>query len=329
MRTYSVPLMLLLACSDYEFTPAPTAQEGDTAPQVDTGEPPTDTEEPPEDTAPPQSVIQTDSWDLDEVAGIDVLFFGDTSGSMATELTALGGQVNTFVERLVTYTDRWQLLAVTGPTGCGIGGVLSPETADYAALFSAGITTPPGEDDVDEWGLYNSVQAVNESTTGGCNEGFLRGDARLHVIFISDEDDNSPGWNKGNADYWQEYTEAIVAAKGDANQVVFSGVIGPTPKGCDGAEPGTGYAEAIAATGGELLSICESWTDEIDLLVDASVAWPIFHLTEMPVLGTIRVSVNGAAANGWSYNVLDNTIVFNTSIPTIGDSVIVDYELLE
>ncbi|MFT5684704.1 MAG: hypothetical protein ACI8RZ_005648, partial [Myxococcota bacterium] len=304
MRT--LPLLLLLACSEYEFAPEPTVSEGDTAP-------------PPIDTAPPESVVHSDSWDLDEVAGIDVLFFGDTSGSMAAELKALGSQVTTFVERLATYTDRWQLLAVTGPSGCGVNGVLTPQTTDYAALFSAGITTPPGEDDVDEWGLSNSAQAVAESTSGGCNAGFVRDDARLHVIFISDEDDNSPGWDAGDADYWQVYTEAIIAAKGDTNQVVFSGVIGPTPKGCDGAEPGTGYAEAITATGGELLSICDAWTDDIDLLVDASVAWPIFHLTETPVQSTIEVFVNGDAATGWAYSGINNTIVFTESIPTIGD----------
>jgi hypothetical protein len=318
-----LPIPMLLACSDYKFTPAPDVTEGDTAePAVDTA-PPEEEEEEEED------VTHTDSWDLTEVAGIDVLFFGDTSGSMAVELKALGGQVTTFVERLATYTDRWQLLAVTGPSGCGVNGVLTPQTADYATLFSAGITTPPGEDDVDEWGLYNAMQAVTKSNTGGCNEGFLRSDSRLHVIFISDEDDNSPGWDQGNADYWQTYTDAIVAAKGDANQVVFSGVIGPAPKGCDGAEPGTGYAEAIAAYGGELLSICEAWYDQIDVLVDASVAWPIFHLTETPIQSTIEVYINGFERSGWTYNGIDNTIVFTSSVPTIGDTVEVFYEIAE
>ena len=319
MRTS--PLLLLLACSDYEFTPAPSSSEGETA-------------EPVIDTAPPEEEVveeppHTDSWDLEEVAGVDVLFFGDTSGSMSKELGALGAQVTTFVERLATYTDSWQLLAVTGPSGCGVNGVLTPETPDYAALFAAGIITPPGEDDVDEWGLYNSAQAVSKTGASGCNEGFLRPDARLHVIFISDEDDNSPGWDGGDVDYWQTYTDAIVAARGDANQVVFSGIIGPTPDGCDGAEPGTGYAEAITAYGGELLSICEAWSEQIDVLVDASVAWPIFHLTEWPVQTTLQVYVNGETRGGWTYDGIGNTVVFTESVPTIGDTVSVTYDVQE
>ena len=322
-------LLIFSACSDYEFIPEPDISEGETgtAPPVDTASPPapdTGSSDTP-DTTPPQ----TDTWDLAEVAGIDVLFFGDTSGSMAVELTTLGDEVTSFVERLALYTDRWQLLAVTGPSGCGVGGVLTPETENYASLFATGITTPPGEDDVDEWGLYNAQQAVSKAAIGACNEGFLREDARLHVIFISDEDDNSPGWDEGNADYWQTYTDAIVAAKGDANDVVFSGVIGPAPKGCKTAEPGTGYAEAIAAYGGELLSICEAWSKELDVLVDASVAWPIFHLTETPVQTTIEVQVNGSIVSGWTYNSLDNIIVFTSSVPTIGDVVAVTYDLAE
>ena len=323
-------LLIFSACSDYEFIPETDVSEGETGtvPPVDTAPPP-DTDTDTDTSEPPTSTAQVDTWDLEEVAGIDVLFFGDTSGSMAVELTTLGAQVTSFVERLATYTDRWQLLAVTGPSGCGVGGVLTPETENYAALFASGIITPPGEDDVDEWGLYNAQQAVSKSASGSCNEGFLRDDARLHVIFISDEDDNSPGWDQGDADYWKTYTDAIVAAKGDANEVVFSGVIGPAPKGCETAEPGTGYAESIAAYGGELLSICEDWTEDLDVMVDASVAWPIFHLTEIPVQSTIEVVVNGSIVSGWAYNILENTIVFTSSIPTIGDVVTVSYDLAE
>ena len=307
--------LLLSACSDYKFvTPRQSHGGDDTAPPetvADTGEP---------------IEIQEDVWDLSATVGVDVLFFGDTSGSMSAELTTLGGQVTTFVERLATYTDHWQLLAVTGPSGCGVNGILTPETADYAALFAAGITTPPGEDDVDEWGLHNSMQAVAQSAAGGCNEGFLRDNARLHVIFISDEDDNSPGWDSKDSAYWTPYTDAIVAAKGAADQVVFSGVIGPVPDGCADAEPGWGYADAISAYGGELLSICDAWEKRIDLLVDASVAWPSFPLSATPIPETLTVTVNGVSRpDGWIYEASDNTVFFSAEIPTIGDKVVIAY----
>lgn len=314
--------LLLAACSDYKFTSAEKEAEG-----VDTAPPPEDTAPPPpEDTGEPID-IRKDVWDLSENAGVDIVFFGDTSGSMKVELQTMASQVTTFVERLATYTDQWQLMAVTGPTGCGVNGILTPEISNYAELFSTGIITPPGADDVDEWGLNNSMQAVLESDVGGCNEGFMRDGARLHVIFISDEDDNSPGFDGGDDTYWQTYTDAIVAAKGSADEVTFSGVIGPVPDGCAGAEPGRGYADAIEAYSGELLSICEEWQESIDLLVDASVAWPIYSLTAIPEPDTIEVMVNGSQrTDGWSYLSLNNTILFTDNVPTLGDMVVVTYQ---
>ena len=302
--------LLLAACSEYEFHPGEDELPGDTATvepvELDDG--------------------SADTWDLSQ-SDVDVLFFGDTSGSMAVELKTLGGQVTDFVERLSSYTDRWQLLAVTGPDGCGNGGVLSADVADYAALFAAGITTAPGADEVDEWGLYNAAQALEMTDDGECNAGFLRDDARLHVIFISDEDDNSPGWDSGDEEYWRPYVDQILDRKGDPDLVLFSGVIGPLPDGCDGAEPGRGYAEAVEATGGELLSICEAWYDELDSLVDASIRYALFHLSEVPLVDSLEVSVNGdLRLSGWSYDETDNAIRFVADAPVMGDHVTVTYD---
>ena len=98
---------------------------------------------------------------------------------------------------------------------------------------------------------------------GGCNEGFLRDDAILHVVFISDEDDNSPGWNEGDPDYWLDYVDQIITIKGREDQVRFSAITGPAPDGCDGAEPGFGYNEAVTSIGGERLNICQDWASQI------------------------------------------------------------------
>jgi len=319
MHSLSPIVILLAACTEYDLTKPTSELPGD---PVDTGEPEPEPE--------PEPDTSTDTWDLDEVGGVDVLFFGDTSGSMAVELETLGAQVITFVERLTTYTDDWQLLAVTGPDGCGQQGVLDASVPDYADRFAQGITTPPGEDLVDEWGLYNALRATEAATDKGCNAGFLRDDARLHVIFISDEDDNSPGWDSGDEDYWRPYYDDIVAKKSDPEQVVFSGIIGPIPDGCSGAEPGHGYAEAVAESEGQLLPICDNWQDSITLLVDASVAYPLFHLSDAPVEGTIQVTVDGTLrTDGWRHEPLRNVILFTENVPILGQTVAVSYETVE
>lgn len=267
-----------------------------------------------------------ESWDLELGSGVDILFFGDTSGSMTIELQTLGEKVTQFVEELVQYTDDWQLIAVTGPDGCGVGGVLDANTPNYASIFAEGIITPPGEDLVDEWGLYNVQMALEASADGECNDGFLREDARLHVIFISDEDDNSPGWDSGNPDYWKEYYSAITSHKKDFEQVMFSGIIGPVPNGCDGVEPGIGYEDLISETEGENVSICGDWETEIDRLVDATISYPLFSLEKIPIESSIQVIIDGETQSAWDYEAERNAVYFEENPPKLGNTVSITYD---
>lgn len=314
------PLLILVGCNEYGLKEERPIE----APPEDTGEP-----APPEpvDSDPPEPETALDTWDLSEVP-VDLLFFGDTSGSMAEELTTMGEKIGELTAGLAAYTDDWQLLAVTGPTGCGVNGVLTPETENYADLFAAGILTAPGYEDEDEWGLYNVAAAVGLVDDGECNAGFIRADARLHVIFISDEDDNSPGWDSGDTAYWQPYVDQVMALKPNAEDVRFSGVIGPVPDGCTGAEPGTGYADAIDYTDGALLSICDAWYSEIDELVDISVAQRVFTLSQTPVVETLSVVVNEVPVSlGWAYDASQNAVVFSANEPKTYDRVAVAYEV--
>ena len=299
-------LSLLCACSDYSLEKKDKAADAGTH----AGE--------------PDHIVEI--WDLGADHGADLLFFGDTSGSMAEELTVLGDQVSVFLSRLAAYTSRWQLLAVTGPDGCGVNGVITPETQEWEASFAQGILTPPGEDLVDEWGLNNVAAAVELTDEGECNAGFLRDDSRLHVIFLSDEDDNSPGWDGGDPTYWEPYVDTVLARKSEAGQVVFSGVIGPVPDGCEGAEPGVGYADAIEATGGAVLSICEAWEEELDALVDATVQVSIYRLSTVPDLATLEVTVDEVVRTaGWTWDSDDNAVIFVDDPPILGQVVEITY----
>ena len=316
-------ICLLCACSEYELKGDDLNDGGE---DQDTATPTEGSRPGPDDVYEPTVDEVVDQWNLDGEMGTDILFFGDTSGSMAEELTTMGDKISVLIGSLSEYTDEWQMIAVTGPTGCAVNGVLTPDTPDYETLFSAGLQTPPGEDLVDEWGLYNAQAAVEDSVPGGCNDGFIRDDARLHVIFISDEDDNSPGWDSGDPNYWQSYVDAIYARKGNPDLLRFSGVVGPTPDGCDGVESGWGYADAIEAWGGTLLSICGDWDTQVQLLVDTTMQYTTFNLSHFPNPDTLEVFVNGdSVSTGWSYDRPSNSVVFDTDIPTSGDEVEIFY----
>lgn len=269
-----------------------------------------------------------------EVVGArsDILFYADTSSSMRAELQRMGNQIDTFVERLSGVADDWQIITVTGPDGCGTTGVLTPQTPGWQELFAEGLTTPPGEDNVDEWGLFNVRQAIMKSAPGLCNEDFIRPEATLHVIFLSDERDTSPGWEMGG-NYWSDYVMPIRYVKDSEAQVKLSGIIGPTPNGCPGADPGDGYAEAIASTGGEQLSICDTWTEQVSLLADASVAQDFFELRWVPLEDTLQVLVNmEERTSGWAVEG-DHAagtlgVRFTEDIPGAWDEVFLNYRAL-
>lgn len=266
-----------------------------------------------------------------EIKGVkaDVLFYSDTSGSMERELAKLGRSVTSFIDRLDDAAEDWQLITVTGPDGCGTQGVLTPQTPDYEAKFRAGINQGPDQDEVDEWGLFNVFKAVLNSAPGQCNAGFIRNDALLHVIFLSDEADSSPGHQLGG-DYWRDYVDPVLFMKDTPEDVKFSAIVGPVPGGCDSADPGIGYADAVAATDGELISICTDWEDQIGLLADASIAQSFFSLDWAPlVLEDIVVEVNqDQRLEGWFYDVEQQGIQFTDGVPGAYDVVDVYYRAL-
>lgn len=294
------------ACSDYEFG---TSDVKD-----------------PEDTG---DDLQIDVFTVEDSTGVDLVFFGDTSDSMQPELTLLGEHITYFVTEIAGFTTDWQMMAVTGPTGCGVGGIFTPGTPDYATAFAQAILTKPGEDLVDEWGLYDTAAAIELTDPGECNEGFLREDAPLQVIFFSDEFDSSPGYDTDPTTYWQQYLDMVRLKKGSEGLVVYSAVAGPVPDGCEGAIPGTGYAEAVDATGGEFLSICDAWYTQLDVLAASSIRQDTFVLSAEPVVSTLQVWVNDVErTDGWTYKSWNNAVVFRDHAPVSGDAVRARYEIV-
>ena len=80
---------------------------------------------------------------------------------------------------------------------------------------------------------------------GGCNEGFLRDDALLVVVFISDNTDDSKSYAK-------QHYDAIIAAKQDPGSVVML-VVTPQPlgdkepvKGCTYNDPPLAFSDLLS-----------------------------------------------------------------------------------
>jgi len=264
-------------------------------------------------------VPSQDRWTLGDLQA-DVLFFVDHSGSMMDNAAALADNFEGFITHLNDYSSDWQVAVAQNSDGCDLTGILTSSTPDYAALFTTAVTADGTDIAYDEAGLTVAQLAVAKSQSGECNEGLLREDALLHVILVSDEPDQS-------TQSWDHYVGDMIGQKGDASLVRISAIAGTAGSVCEAAE-GSGYEEAVAATGGVYLDICSDWAATMGALADEIVRQDTFTLDYAAVPGSVRVFVDDEEVlSGWTYDAATNSVVFEEgSEPTQGSTVLVDYD---
>ena len=270
------------------------------------------------------SAEYTDSWEIPEEPSSDIIFSVDQSCSMDDNISQLANNFSTFITELADYSTDWQIIVANADNGCNNSGILTPGLANYESHFSSAIQSGGG-------GWYTEAlltigkNAVVATDSGECNDGLIRENSMLHIIVVSDEPEQSTDWGGLS---WSDNVNAIVAQKGSSSDVRISAIVGDYPTGCATAEAGTGYYEAVSATGGVFLSICSDWASpsNLALLAEASVNQNTFELTYTPVVSTITVYVNGAEVSNWTYNAADNTVIFDDGYePAEGDLVDIDY----
>ena len=165
----------------------------------------------------------------------------------------------------------------------------------------------------------------------GRNAGFLRPDAELVIIIVSDEEDSSPqsvGW------YVDRFAD--LKAPGSGVGVVVHSVI-VTPEGCLGGfgTPGQRYVQASEALGGQIVSICApDFSAEL-----AEVTARTFGLKDRfypslaPDPDTLQVRVDGVVCQRnteWTWNPAARAVVFNPSaacFPQFDDVIEVEYDV--
>jgi hypothetical protein len=297
---------------------------------------------------------------------IDILWVIDNSGSMANLQANVANNfesfINSFVDKsyefqiAVTTTDAYLEGAVfeddpeyarfrdgtddTSHTGVY---VITPETPDLVDTFMINITQGT-HGDGDERAFQSMTAALNSSL----NAGFLRPDAFLAVIIVSDEDDFShDGAGYINRDYnhpdihpVSDYVDYLKAMTGNPTIPRHSvSSIAIYDDDCNAQNQPWGliadrYGALVEATDGVNGSVC---ADDFSVVLDSIQARIAelstqFELNREPVIGTIRVSVNGEQIpedvdNGWSYYPETNSIMFHGSaIPEQGASIIIDFD---
>ena len=282
---------------------------------------------------------------------VDVLFVVDNSGSMANEQQNLGANFQQFISYFqalgldyhlgVTTTDDLKT-AVTedgtthnpGEQGKLVGNpnILTPQTQNVIGDFTANVNVG-----IAGWraerGLESAKLALSNPMRNGANAGFLRDNAILAIIIVSDEEDQSKPYGsteptKAEADdaSWQaanltpvaDYVNFFLSLKNNNQAMVnLSAIIGDVPGGCPtSASPGTRYAEAATMLHGVQGSICADNFGPILDQIGATVTGlaTAYPLQFTPDPSTITVTVDGTVIpmgpTGWTYNAATNTISF-------------------
>jgi hypothetical protein len=291
---------------------------------------------------------------------VDILWVIDDSGSMSDDQRKLTRNIGAFMQFFLDSGLDWHMGVVTVDVerathsgklqeAAGLRYVDS-ETPDAIDVFNQMALVGVGGLG-DESGLRASYLALTDPLMSGYNAGFYRSDATLHVVAISDENDQS-----GENPSVNEYIDFLTNLKPDPEMVTFSSIVGPQGLGnCLLAEDGTRYLAVTRAVGGVEASICEAdWVPVLEELgLMAAGLKSEFFLSEVPVPGTIKVEVHeesivrggvdldrlhpahtvedvceADSCFGFTYDQFRNSVVFDNFFPNQLAEVVITYELL-
>lgn len=223
---------------------------------------------------------------------VDILFVVDSSGSMGEEQAALAEGFEDFIQSFLELETDFHIgvtdMDYLGTAGrlLGTPAYLTRDTENLVETFQdravVGITGSGTEK-----GLESARMALGAARAAMENRGFHREAATLVLIFVSDEDDQSSASD-------EEYEQFFLDLKyGDRRRLSINAIAGPTPDGCETAEPGTRYETLANAFGGRFSSICASDLGMPQLGAILSGFRTSFTLGAQPQPDSAIVYVNG------------------------------------
>lgn len=289
---------------------------------------------------------QVDEFVQSDEPQADILFVVDNSGSMGDEQNTLATSFQDFAAYLTSQNVAYQVGVTTtdidtfsGQHGELVGNpsIIDKNTPNAAAKFAANANVGTNGD-ATEQGLEAARLALTPPNVTGANAGFLRQAAKLFLIFVSDEEDQSPDGNGSQPPIY--YANAYRNIKNnDPNLLTVSAIAGDVPNGCtdpntnQGAAAGTRYKEVVDEIGGVWGTICTTNFGPTlhNIGVEAAQLQSTFYLSRVPVVSSIVVRVNGVVepSSSYTYNVGFNSITFVTAqVPTAGQTVTIEYDVV-
>jgi len=311
--------------------------------------------------------VQRDVFLQAPQAEVDILFVVDSSESMQEEQQRLAARFDDFIvylDEVETLMDFHVGVITTdldpaNPDAgrlLGYPPVLTRDVVGYVDLFKERVLVGIGGSGMEQ-GLEASFVALSEPLVSDANAGFLRAEAQLVLIYVSDEDDCSDRGALPSEDYCYleayrddlvpafEYVHAFRDMKGDPEQVVSFAIVGPPDTtACEDTLPGLRYLDMARMLGGAAGSICTEDFAGImtDLGLSVSGVRSSFPLTYAAVEETLDVwicwddpceegtgfSVPPSETDGWTYDGTTTYLTFHgAAVPDRGTVIHVTYEV--
>ena len=317
---------------------------------------------------------QTDTFMQDMQPKADILLVVDDSGSMGDKQQSLSTNFSSFIQYAASAGVDYQIGVVTTTTGANqcpppplpcimpatpgdgvlrtirpgqanqVGPILRSNTPNVGQAFQQLVNVGTDGSGVEE-GLETAVLALTPPRIVTENAGFLRTDANLAVVVVSDAGDQS----NQPLSY---YENRLINVKGFNRLSFFSfSTIGPflgsAPSGCtyDGGGDPQRYGAIVTRTGGVREEICtNNWSTALQGLGRTAFGFrTMFFLGNSPDLTggqMLNVQINnnpvaggGACANGqptsgaWCYDAAANAVRFTAmTTPAAGQTLTVAYQ---
>jgi len=265
-----------------------------------------------------------DNFEQDGAAITDILFVIDNSGSMGSNQTNFKNNFDSFIAVFSSAGVDYQIGFITTDDESLVNGaIVTSSSSDPITEVNDIVDSIGTSGSAYERGLQYSYLATQPGADAGIGSAFLRADAKLVVIYVSDEPDFSSAYVSTT-----EVSNHLMSLKSSPGQVVAHAVAGDYPSGCTtngGAQFGDGYYDVVNDLGGTFMSICASdFGAQMDTLARESMALMSFNLSGNPIEETIEVLVDGALSGDWTYDSSSNSIMF-TVAPEDGDLIDVSY----
>ena len=250
-----------------------------------------------------------------ETSGVDIVWVVDRSGSMHDNDEKLVNGISAMMNAL-PLDIGWRI------------GIIS--TDDNESVANNNFPLVPGDTPQDAEALLNNLsisfkEAGFESIISYMDYGayastWMRYDASLLVVFVSDEDEQSVNVLPSDFVSW------IRSRRGFAN---VASIVLTEDSDCDwNQNPGTNYIDATNSMGGVVIDICsDDWSSGVRDASHSLEPVEYLELTYHPVKESLVVFVNNNLFYDWSYDENTNIITF-TTLPVQGDLVEIGYNIM-